>query len=69
MGGLLTRAVVECKICEGSGSFFSTKDKCKKCKGKKVTEEKKILEIYIPRGAKYVPNPLVTKESPTNHTS
>ncbi|KMP09135.1 chaperone protein dnaJ [Coccidioides immitis H538.4] len=50
--GLVTRATAECKVCEGSGKFFQAKDKCKKCKGKRVTEERKLLEIYIPRGAK-----------------
>ena len=52
--GLVTRTMAECKVCEGSGKFFQPKDKCKKCKGKRVTEERKMLEIYIPRGAKYV---------------
>ncbi|OJD16811.1 hypothetical protein AJ78_03054 [Emergomyces pasteurianus Ep9510] len=50
--GMVTQAMAECKVCEGSGSFFQPKDKCKKCKGKQVTEERKLLEIYIPRGAK-----------------
>ncbi|EEH04323.1 mitochondrial import protein MAS5 [Histoplasma capsulatum G186AR] len=50
--GMVSRAMAECKVCEGSGSFFQPKDKCKKCKGKQVTEERKLLEVYIPRGAK-----------------
>lgn len=49
----MTKSTVACTVCEGQGSFFSPKDKCKKCKGKKVTEETKMLEIYIPRGAQY----------------
>lgn len=52
MGPMLTSSMAPCTVCDGQGSFFATKDKCKKCKGKKVTEEKKMLEIYIPRGAK-----------------
>lgn len=52
---MLAQTLVECKVCNGEGSFFSPKDKCKKCKGKQVTEAKKMLEIYIPRGAKYGP--------------
>ncbi|KAL1969728.1 hypothetical protein VTN77DRAFT_8281 [Rasamsonia byssochlamydoides] len=51
VGPLLTQSTVACTVCQGQGSFFSPKDKCKKCKGDKVTEEKKMLEIYIPRGA------------------
>lgn len=54
---MVSRAMAECKVCEGSGSFFQPKDKCKKCKGKQVTEERKLLEVYIPRGAKYVSDP------------
>ncbi|KAF3483277.1 LDJ2 protein [Arthroderma uncinatum] len=50
--GLVTQSMVRCTTCDGAGTFYQPKDKCKKCKGKKVTEEKKILEIYIPRGAK-----------------
>ncbi|KAE8146392.1 hypothetical protein BDV25DRAFT_51748 [Aspergillus avenaceus] len=52
MGQFLTTQTVACSTCNGEGQFFSPKDKCKKCKGKKTTEERKILEIYIPRGAK-----------------
>lgn len=44
--------MVTCSTCKGQGEFFSDKDKCKKCKGQKTTEAKKLLEIYIPRGAR-----------------
>ena len=50
--GMITQQTVECNICEGTGSVYNPKDKCKKCKGKKLTEEKKQLEVYIPRGGK-----------------
>jgi len=50
--GMLTQRLVECGACEGTGQVFNPKDKCKKCKGKRTTEERKQLEIYIPRGAK-----------------
>ena len=52
--GIMTQSAVECAVCDGTGSFLHPKDKCKKCKGKQVTEERKMLEIYIPRGAKCV---------------
>lgn len=51
MGQFLSQSTVPCSTCKGEGSFFSPKEKCKKCKGEKVTEEKKMLEIYVPRGA------------------
>jgi DnaJ family protein A protein 2 len=43
---------VVCDTCTGTGKIFKEKDKCKKCKGKRTTSEKKVLEIYIPRGAR-----------------
>ena len=52
--GLVTQETVVCDSCKGTGSVFKDKDKCKKCKGNRVTEERKLLEIYIPRGSKYV---------------
>jgi DnaJ family protein A protein 2 len=50
--GMLTQRMVPCGACEGTGQVFNPKDKCKKCKGKRTTEEKKQLELYIPPGAK-----------------
>src|SRR6266480_293589 len=52
VGPMLTQETQECSACGGAGSVYNPKDKCKKCKGKRTTEEKKQLEIYIPRGAK-----------------
>lgn len=49
--GLLTREVLPCDHCKGSGNFVKEKDRCKKCKGKRTTSETKVLEIYIPRGS------------------
>ncbi|MCJ1314397.1 hypothetical protein MMC25_008079 [Agyrium rufum] len=50
--GLVTQTPVQCDSCQGEGEMFKDKEKCKKCKGKRVTEERKILELYIPRGSK-----------------
>ena len=50
--GMLTQRMVACGPCEGTGKVWNPKDKCKKCKGKRTTEEKKQLELYIPRGAR-----------------
>lgn len=49
--GLVTQEQIVCDTCQGAGTVFKEKDKCRKCKGKRVTSEKKVLEIYIPRGA------------------
>ncbi|KAJ5650308.1 DnaJ protein [Penicillium longicatenatum] len=52
MGQFITRATQPCTTCSGEGQFFSPKDKCKKCKGKKVVEAKKMLELYIAPGSR-----------------
>jgi len=49
--GLVTQERIVCDSCSGTGSVFKEKDRCRKCKGKRTTSEKKVLEIYIPRGA------------------
>lgn len=50
--GLVTQERMICDTCQGVGQTFKEKDRCKKCKGKRTTEEKKMLEIYVPRGAR-----------------
>lgn len=52
VGPLVTQETVICSTCNGSGKLFKEKERCKKCKGKKVTEAKNVLELYIPRGAR-----------------
>jgi len=49
--GLVTQASMPCDNCSATGRILKEKDKCRKCKGKRTTSEKKVLEIYIPRGA------------------
>jgi len=41
---------VVCPDCDGDGTKLRDKDKCKKCKGKKTSKEKKKLEIVIEKG-------------------
>lgn len=52
VGPMLTQETVPCGTCSGSGQVWKEKDRCKKCKGKKVVEAKKMIELYIPRGAR-----------------
>lgn len=49
--GMMRRETVVCDHCHGAGTVFKEKDRCRKCKGKRTTQEKKVLEIYIPRGS------------------
>lgn len=39
-----------CPTCQGEGETINEKDKCPKCKGKKVINETKILEVHVERG-------------------
>lgn len=50
--GMVTQETVACSVCNGRGSFYTDKDKCKKCKGGRTISQKKILELYIPRGSR-----------------
>lgn len=50
--GMVTQATVQCSTCDGRGSFYAEKDKCKKCKGVRTIKQKKILELYVPRGSR-----------------
>ncbi|KAH8672503.1 hypothetical protein BGZ60DRAFT_405005 [Tricladium varicosporioides] len=50
--GLVTQERMVCDACQGNGKTFKEKDRCKRCKGKRTTSEKKVLEIFIPPGAR-----------------
>lgn len=41
---------VMCKDCSGQGKAIPKEDICTECKGKKVIEEKKLLEVTIKPG-------------------
>ena len=51
---LMQPMMVQCNVCSGNRTYFSDKDKCKKCKGQKVVVGSKVFELYIPRGWRYV---------------
>lgn len=50
--GLVTQENVVCTNCDGLGKIYKKKDKCKRCDGKKLREETKILEFNIEKGSK-----------------
>lgn len=49
--GFVTQQTVECTSCKGMGKIYRSKDHCKKCKGKRVIDETKILEFDIKQGS------------------
>ncbi|MCJ1431251.1 hypothetical protein MMC27_000602 [Xylographa pallens] len=49
--GYFRPVIAECSTCHGYGSIFKEKDKCKKCGGKRIIPESKVIELYIPKGS------------------
>ena len=41
----------ECSVCHGSGEMVDPKNRCRKCYGKKVIREEKILDVNIVPGS------------------
>ena len=49
--GMYTQSSGPCDECRGQGEVINEKDKCKQCNGKKVTKEKKVIDVEIDKGA------------------
>jgi len=52
LGPMIQQIQQPCNECDGSGEVINQKDRCKTCNGKKVTSEKKFLEVHIDKGMK-----------------
>lgn len=39
-----------CNECKGTGETISDKDRCPQCKGEKVVQQKKVLEVHVEKG-------------------
>ncbi|XP_031503330.1 dnaJ protein homolog isoform X2 [Nymphaea colorata] len=39
-----------CNECRGSGEIINEKDRCPQCKGEKVVQDKKVLEVVVEKG-------------------
>lgn len=48
--GMMQQIQSVCGECHGSGERIDPKLRCKKCNGKKVTRERKILEVSVDKG-------------------
>jgi DnaJ family protein A protein 2 len=51
--GMVQQIQSRCPECGGKGEMINEKDRCKKCRGNKVVEERKILEIFVDKGMKH----------------
>merc|ERR1712147_225998 len=50
--GMVQQVQRVCPDCAGEGEVIDPRKKCKDCNGKKVVEEKKILEVQVDKGMK-----------------
>lgn len=50
--GMVQQVQRVCPDCAGEGEVIDPRKKCKECNGKKVVEEKKILEVQVDKGMK-----------------
>lgn len=50
MGPMIQRFQQVCPDCQGEGEIVKEKDKCKECKGKKIINERKVLQVHIDKG-------------------
>jgi len=52
MGPMVQQIQQTCGDCNGEGEIINAKDRCKGCAGKKITNERKVLEVFIDKGMK-----------------
>ncbi|KXS20433.1 DnaJ-domain-containing protein [Gonapodya prolifera JEL478] len=50
IGPMIQQLQQTCSDCGGEGEVIKEKDRCKNCTGKKVVQERKILEVNIDKG-------------------
>ncbi|OLY84070.1 Mitochondrial protein import protein MAS5 [Smittium mucronatum] len=50
IGPMVQQIQQQCNVCHGTGESISEKDRCKKCKGRKVVSEVKQIEVHIDKG-------------------
>jgi DnaJ family protein A protein 2 len=48
--GMIQQMQHPCNECKGTGETISDKDRCPECKGEKVVQEKKVLEVHVEKG-------------------
>jgi len=51
--GMIQQMQLVCPECRGAGEVISDKDRCSQCKGNKVTQEKKVVEVHVEKGMQH----------------
>ncbi|CBQ73123.1 probable YDJ1-mitochondrial and ER import protein [Sporisorium reilianum SRZ2] len=50
LGPMVQQMQQTCPECQGLGEIINPKDRCKECNGKKINQERKVLEVRIDKG-------------------
>ena len=50
LGPMVQQMQQTCPDCHGAGEQINPKDRCTQCNGKKITQERKVLEVRIDKG-------------------
>jgi len=50
--GMVQQLQQTCPECRGEGQVIRDKDRCTKCHGSKISQEKKVLDVHIDKGMK-----------------
>ncbi|WFD06009.1 Type I HSP40 co-chaperone [Malassezia vespertilionis] len=50
IGPMVQQTQQPCTDCNGTGEIINERDRCKECRGKKVNQERKVLEVRIDKG-------------------
>eukprot|EP00043_Microstomoeca_roanoka_P009257 m.88133 g.88133 ORF g.88133 m.88133 type:complete len:404 (+) comp14530_c1_seq1:231-1442(+) len=48
--GMVQQMRRQCDKCNGTGEMWNPKDLCQTCHGKKISQERKILEVHVDKG-------------------
>ncbi|KAK4408394.1 DnaJ proteinANJ1 [Sesamum angolense] len=48
--GMIQQMQHPCNECKGTGETINDRDRCPQCKGEKVVQEKKVLEVHVEKG-------------------
>eukprot|EP00894_Picocystis_sp_ML_P002923 jgi/Pico_ML_1/53440/g3980.t2 len=51
--GMIQQMQSVCPTCKGSGEAVDPSDRCDKCRGNKVVQEKKVLEVNVEKGMEH----------------
>lgn len=51
--GMIQQMQLVCPECRGAGEVINDKDRCTQCKGNKITQDKKVLEVHVEKGMQH----------------